>query len=172
MKSKITRSGLLTILKRMADPTDFTVCVETDPKLRTTDNPLAHRVTKRTSMLVRIHEDYEKAVNDARLEEGVRPTFKAKERAWGTHVEGTPLVEHKESYYLSCRVLDSAEPVYYVDGEEANDRQRRVIQVFLPTKPESSGRQKVEDEVVVRTFKIESIVAIQIEKDGEWLYVK
>jgi hypothetical protein len=47
------------------------------------------------------------------------PLFQAKERKWGTRVDGTCLVEHNDQHYLEGYVQEFIGDVkYYQDGEE------------------------------------------------------
>lgn len=164
----LTQDKLTFRLMLTSSTKEVTLTVNSEVKLPKTLCPLAGRVTKETTMILRINEDYEEAVNAMRLEEGVKGTFKAKPRAWGTRIERedglpTPLIEHNNETYLAGQVVGANDPVYFVDGVEANPNQLRVIKAFLPEKKEDSGRQKVDEAIVHRTIKISNIVQINLD---------
>ena len=99
-----------------------------------------------------------------RLEqEGKDPaSFELSPRAWGERIQGTPFVQHKGAHYLEVIFLRAGAVQYMLDGvavdESAIDG--------LPEKRE--GEQGgLENKVVIRTFAMDSIVALRA--DGqEW----
>lgn len=170
-KKFLRKAKFFEALKRTTEGRDLTVVVETAPTMRKTNNPFAGKVMKHTIMEVRLNHDYQGEVNERRLLEGKEANFEAKPLAWGQRVmfEGddgkqlkTPLVEHKSQLYLHCQVLKSGKPTYMVEGRPASEDELVQIAAFLPEKEEGKG-QGVEDPVVARTFKLESVIALVVD---------
>lgn len=133
-------------------------------------NPQQGRVTKRmTGATVMCFSNTNGSAYDAmvkrRLEaEGKDPaTFELSPRAWGTRIAGTPFVEHKGAYYLEVIFLRTGAVQYLLDGKEVDISEIE----GLPEKRE--GEQGgLENKVVIRTFALDSIVALRA--DGkEWV---
>ncbi len=161
----VTLPELVEILKDVNRPMPATFVAATEVKMNKTDvetkktpNPYHGRVVKRQKSNVFIKFDYENSVNKARLKEGKDADFVAKPRAWGVHVDNTPLIEHKGEFYLEARFLGN-EPLieYFIDKGTPIDK--KLFEAFCPEKPESKT-QDLENEVVIRDFKISGILEI------------
>lgn len=155
---------MLQKLKNLSEQKDLVITTETPLEMLKTGNRYLGRVTKQTTMIVRVNEDYEEAVNDMRKEEGVRGKFTAKKLPWGQHVPNSPLIEHKGNYYLQARIMSSNPPIYFLDGKECTYNQLMSIKAYVPEKKEGTGRQKTDEEVVIRTIKLENIIALEEDK--------
>lgn len=147
-------------------PSNLTLVLETRPTMRKTDNPFIGRVVKHSVVEVRVCGDYEGEVNERRLAEGKEADFKAKPLAWGRRVLsegglGTPLIEHKDQLYLQCQVVGVGSVTFLVDGRPASVGELAEIGGFMSER-EDGGGQGVDDVVVVRTFKLASIVALVV----------
>jgi len=88
-------------------------------------NPLQGKVTKRTTGLTgMVFSDkngsgYENKVNRELVKLGITDTFKAGSSRWGSHIPGTPFIEHKDNMYLQVILTGkSNETKYYVDEVE------------------------------------------------------
>lgn len=130
-------------------------------------NPFQGRVTKRvvgSNVMVFQNKKtnaYENMVERRLIAEGKDPSsFQLGPRAWGTRVEGTPIIEHNEGEYLEVIFLRAGEVTYLVDG--------------IPTPKEAIQgiADKVEgvqgglnNKVIIRTYALESIKAITINKE-------
>lgn len=133
-------------------------------------NPLQGRVTKRmTGATVMCFSNTNGSAYDAmvrrRLEaEGKDPsTFELGPRAWGERIAGTPFVEHKGAHYLEVIFLHAGKTQYLLDGKEVDETEIE----GLPAKRE--GEQGgLENKVVIRTFALESIVALRA-NGKEWV---
>jgi len=96
-----------------------------------------------------------------RLEqEGKSANFEVKPRTWGIRVENTPLVEHKGQFYLEVIFLKSGKVSYSFNGQSI---EKSLIN-GLPTRKESNGQGGLENAVIVRSFKVESVTRITINK--------
>lgn len=90
-------------------------------------NSLQGKVTKRTFGLTGMvfsdkeSSGYENKVNRELAKLGITDTFKAGSSRWGTHILGTPFVEHKDNMYLQVILTGSSkETKYYVEGIETS----------------------------------------------------
>lgn len=143
--------------------------VETEPTMRKGANPFLGRVKTRQKHNCQVNFNYENAVNNVLKKEGKDPEFEAGSLKWGTLIYGTPFLVHTKkgssdpSVYLRTRVLKSGIKEYYLDGKFVDHIPLRdQIISFIPAKEGSWAHQGVnaENEVIVRTFKMESIKAI------------
>lgn len=102
---------------------------------------VGHRVTKRSRINASLDADYEGSVNRRRLKEGLQPSFTAEERAWGSHAEGEPLIEHGGGYYLNLLEQHRVHEEYLVDGLPVPTEE---VEPFLGRKsaPERQGLEK------------------------------
>lgn len=129
---------------------------ETTPRMRKTGNPYAGRLVKQSKINGMINWYYENSVNNQREREGKKTDFEAKPRQWGKRVKGTPLVEHKGRYYLEVKVENTYGKTYIDD--QGNVVNQEEIEEFLYNS--SSSRQGVEDKVILRDYKLDSIQSI------------
>lgn len=96
-----------------------------------------------------------------RLEkEGKDPeTFKLSPRAWGSRIPNTPFIEHKGNFYLEAIFVSSGKTHYELDGKKVDASE---IQ-GLPVRKEShQGGLSENNKVVIRSFKLESLVKVSI----------
>lgn len=129
-------------------------------------NPQQGRVTKiQNGSRVMVFQNkqingYEAMVNRRLVTEGKNPdSFKLGKRAWGTRLENLPIVEHKGNLYLEVIFLTAGAVHYELDGVKVNEADI----IGLPAKPVSSGQGGLDDQVVIRTFKASSLVAVRID---------
>lgn len=132
-------------------------------------NPFQGRVTKRTSnnqvMLFTNEKSngYENMVKRRLEAEGKDPSsFTVGSLPWGKRVENSPFIEHNGKHYLQVIFNKPGSSAYYVDGVEVDPE---TIE-GLPEKKEPSEDNKqglsAENQVVVRTFAIDSIESIRV----------
>lgn len=130
-------------------------------------NPLQGRVTKvtiRSNVMVfqnKMTNAYENMVMRRLVEEGKDPaSFELSPRQWGTREKGTPFVTHNGNEYLEVIFLKCGDVHYRVDGVVTPKDQ-------IPGLPERSqeGEQGgLDQKVIIRTFSVESVLAITIDK--------
>lgn len=96
-----------------------------------------------------------------RLEkEGKDPEeFVLSPRIWGTRVVNMPIIEHKGQQYLELIFKTSGEVHYELDGERIDEADIE----GLPAKRNYGGQGGLEDQVVIRTFKVANVVNIRID---------
>jgi hypothetical protein len=156
----VNRMELVRQLMQLTSATPATFVAITEVKLNKS-NPYFGRIQKKQRSNVFINFDYENSVNKALLKEGKVADFKAKPRAWGNRIPNTPLILHKNTYYLEARFLKN-EPIveYFLDNEPVD---KADIQDYLPKdKIEESKPHGLEEAIIIRDFKIDSIHEITV----------
>jgi len=140
-------------------------------------SPYHDRVKKRQCHNVQLNFSYSNAVNNMRLQENLEPTFIPSIPKWGTRLPGTPLISHlkkgdtETTFYLMTRVLKSQQADYYLDGRPVYDIPiLDAIRDDMRAPYSNRKHQGVEHEVIIRTFKLNSIRAITM--GGETLVVE
>lgn len=135
------------------------------------------RVTKKQCHNVQLNFSYQNAVNNQLMLEGREADFIASIPKWGTRIPGTPLISHikkgetETSFYLMTRVLKSQQAAYFLDGKEVLDVPIvDAIRGDMRAPYNNKAHQGIEKEVIIRTFKLDSIRAITM--DGETLVVE
>lgn len=101
---------------------------------------------------------YEAMVQRRLAKEGKDPaSFELGERAWGERIAGTPFVEHNGETYLEVIFLRAGK-VHYTHGVRPIDKSE-----ITGLQEREEGQQGgLDNKVVIRTFKAESIQAITI----------
>jgi hypothetical protein len=120
-----------------------------------TVNPNFKNTVKTSKTLVILNHVYSNSVNNQRNREGDDTTFVAHPRAWGTRIVGTSFVEHKDNLYLEVKVEQSLGYEYFVkDTGEHLDKD--AVHNYMTRRTES-GRQKVDNPVIIRDYKVNNI---------------
>lgn len=92
--------------------------------------------------------------------EGKDPaSFTIGPRVWGERIPGTPVVQHKGQHYLECIFLKPGFSCYMVEGKQVNPKDIP----GLETDKEEGEQGGLENKVIIRCFKAESIAKIRIE---------
>ena len=158
--NQITTGTLKEILEKQNKPTPICISTLTDTRSRKTNNPFSEIL--KLNKIQGFIGNYENMVNNKLEKEDKERDFTSQERKWGTHIS-TALIENKGEYYLSINVLNSGTPIFYgrrngmltqVNKEE--------ISSFLPEHRKPMTQEKLEGEVVNRTYKLSSIKYIAI----------
>jgi len=164
---KITNAELEAKLRDLQGATIVSLIAQTVPDMYKTANPYWGKVHKLSRVKGLIGVRYENSVNRQRerewspeAETGHVQHFEAKPRAWGKHIAGTPLIAHNGKLYLEVKVETVLQTQYrHVEtGKELFD-----VGPFLRKRSKSSGRQQVERAVVLRDYKLESIVELRLQ---------
>jgi len=173
----LTQDGLKEMLANLPRRAAFaTFTAETTPRMRKTEDGRGTPynefhdddgnclVTKRSRVNVTINFNYGNSVNYQRERENGEDhePFEPEPRQWGERVEGTPLVEHKGSFYLEAKVENVLETEYI--GPNGNVIPREDMEEYLYSSSGSS-RQGVEDPVILRDYKLKSIRQISVNGD-------
>ena len=170
----ITRSELVDLLRGQS--TTFAGFIaSTEPSMVKKDretkvpNPYLGRVRKFSKVVATAGDfDFESAVDRQRLRENPdADKYTVGQRAWGSHVADSGLVEHNGKYYM--RVLHpKSESMYIVDNRPATDAEVAEIKRYLPVmKP--SERHGTDKPIIYRDYSLDNILEIRI--GGEVLSV-
>lgn len=145
-------------------------------------NPLQGRVKKHTTGITamlfqnKFCNGYEQMVKRRLIAEGKdSEEYTLGPRAWGTRLEGLPIVEHKGKHYLEVIVQGHPSTHYTVDGEpvvkdkdgEGNPILQSTTGAFLTKlKPAQAGGEQggLEDKVIIRTYGIENVTELRANK--------
>lgn len=130
-------------------------------------NPYRGRITKHTmgANVIFINDNndssYQRMVRKRLVQEGMdAANFSVGPRPWGERIQGTPLIQHKDTMYV--QVVHLRKPtniVYKLDGQIVIDI--NTVPGFTANK--SEGRQGgLVKKVIVRTPKISSIHAVKM----------
>lgn len=161
-------TNIVTLMRKVNGATFISITTCTEPPLRRAKtNPLigrVHKITVDSSVMVFQNKSingYEAMVHRRLINEGKDPdSFILSPRQWGTRIANLPFVEHKGHHYLEVIFLRPGNTFYTIDGirHEPNDIDGLILDRF---EPEQGG---LTNKVVVRTFKIDSLVSITINK--------
>lgn len=153
----ITRQELVEFLKSLKGATSATIVAETVPTMAKTDNPFVGKVIKRSVVNGVLNVHYANSVNRQRVREDSAPDFIPQERAWGTRIEGTPLVQHNSQYYLEVKCERAAVQYLAADGTEIS---KDALAPFL--RERAAVNQELEKAVVLRDYKLENIKEMRV----------
>lgn len=131
-------------------------------------NPFQGRVTKVTTnnqVILFTNQNssgYENMVKRRLEAEGKDPsTFMSGPLPWGKRIPNTPFIEHNGKYYLQAIFNHAGVSEYFVDGEPAVVEEIEGMPEAKETGESKQGLSK-ENQVIVRTFALESIKAIRV----------
>ena len=155
------------IFKNLSGNTFIGIDTETTVTLKGgKKNPLQGKVRKvvtGANTMVYTNEKsnaYENMVKRRLEKEGANSDeFKLQPRKWGKRIEGTPFVEHNGQYYLELIFMSPGKSEYFIDDEKVNNPEEEIE--GFPVKKDYGGQGGLEDKVVIRTFKVESLKAIK-----------
>ena len=125
----------------------------TEVKLNKRGNPYT-TVTKTKTTLVTINGDYQDAVNVQRVVESKQDDFTAMKPVWGENLTKS-LVKHNENFYLQVIENGQRGKTEYHD-QDGNELKYSDFERYVPSSSKSS-RQDVNDDVIVKKYKIENI---------------
>ncbi len=154
------------LIKDGGSATFAQVVAEVEQKMLKRGNPLKDAViTKLVHYNMLLNANYQNMVNNARVREGKEADFQAKEN-WFTPVNDSfngSIVAKKSD--LSCEYLKFAcnnakTEKYFVNGVEATESDLSIIKEFKQ-KPSKAVNQGLENDVVIRTIKMEGIKSIK-----------
>ncbi len=145
----------------------ISIDTETTPKLKGGQkNPMQGQIRKvmvGANVMVFTNKKsngYDNMVKRRLAQEGKDPeSFKLSERSWGQRIAGTPFVEHNGELYIEVIFLKPGK-VEYKHGVRPIDR-NDIIGLEQKDEAEQGG---LEDKVVIRTFKADSIKRVAVDK--------
>ena len=152
---KILVEQLIEMLTKNKGAKIVTLYTETKPQLKKANNPYLG-VVKRSRVNGIVNFNYENSVNRQRGREGSETDFEAVERKWGRRINGTPVIEHKNKYYLEVKVERTLDTEYKLGDD---------IVSYENLKPyfyaRSVNQQGVENEIKVRDFSLDSLKGLK-----------
>lgn len=158
---------LLQLLSNVNGNSIINITTETTlPLLGGKKNPMKDRVKKvttGTNCMVFQNKNINgyAAMVQRRLNKEGKGEFKLGERAWGTRIPELPVVEHNGAMYLEVIVLRAGQVHYELDGQVIA---KEAIQGF---KDDYEGGEQggLEDKVVIKCYKFDSLRSITIDKN-------
>ena len=129
-----------------------------DVATKSIENPNG-AVYKVQTINVELNAEYEIKVNTARMLEGKEQDFEVEARKWGVH-NNKSIIEKNGQLYLQVIEGDRiGSPVY--ETEDGVEVKYDDLKPFIPAY-NASAKQGLEDEVKVRTFKLENVIGMFI----------
>jgi len=171
-----TQSALIELLKSVNGASFISIDTITIPTIRKTlgdrgpsvPNPHFGRIRKvMTGAVVMVFQNktingYEAMVNRRLAAEGKDPaSFTLGPRKWGQRLENLPVVEHEGQYYLEVIFLKPGQVQYYLDDHIIDPS---LIQGMRENVVDETQQGGLENQVVIRSFKFDSITKIKIDK--------
>jgi len=152
----ITKQELLNIVAKQKGATFVSIETETEQKLLGgKSNPLKGLI-KRSKIAGVLNGNYTNMVNNQRIREEKESDFVAQPRVWGIRIEGTPLIKHKDNYYIEVKVQSTQKPDYFL-GEKRIENDD--VKPFLPQRKANQG---LDTDIILRDYNISSIKRIKI----------
>lgn len=132
-------------------------------------NPMQGRVTKTTtgsSVMVFQNKNgsaYAAMVERRLAAEGKDPKdFELKPRTWGERIKNTPFITHKGELYLEVIFLKAGKSTFFLDGKEIARDDIEGIEKTPPAEGAQGGLSE-DRQVVIRTYKVESITGMRVD---------
>lgn len=129
-----------------------------DVATKTIDNPHG-AVYKVQTISVELNAEYETKVNTARMLEGKAQDFEVEARKWGVHVNKSIVEKNGQLYLMVIEEEKIGTPVYETENgvEVSYDDLKPFIPAYNP-----APKQDLENDVKVRTFKLENVIGMFI----------
>lgn len=151
----LNQAELVDLLGKVKGTTFVSIESVTTPKIKAGNPFIGLKKISKTSGAIGFN--YENSVNNALVKEGQANDFKAEPRKWGERVVGTPLVKHKDKFYLEVKV-QSGESDYFDDNGRVDNKD------IKPWEYAKKSRQGLENEVILRDYDLSNITRIKINK--------
>lgn len=129
-------------------------------------NPFQNRVFKKTEGSVIILTNtpehvYSNMVKKRLVEEGKDfKEFTLQPRAWGSRIANTCFIEHKDEKYLETIFVSAGKSTYLVDGVETEPSEIEGLELDKKVNENSQGG--LDNKVIIRTYKLDSILNIRV----------
>lgn len=172
MKTIHTTIELTNLLAKFSGPVRVKIKTKTEVIMRKKDiatktvaNPFP--VTfKLQELEVELNANYEDKVNDALVLENKKNNFRAEGLPWGQAVDNV-LIKKDDQFYIKTIVIKPIGTQTFIcsDGRVLP---KASLEPFLPA-PTPGKSQGLKDEVIVRTFKLGSI--IEMDFDGKVKFI-
>tara|TARA_Y100000310_G_scaffold274651_1_gene290763 strand:- start:1534 stop:2082 length:549 start_codon:yes stop_codon:yes gene_type:complete len=103
--------------------------------------------------------DYSNSLYSMASKEGKEIVFDIKPRQWGQRIDGTPLVQLRDKYYLEAKCERVIEMDYY--DQEGNKLDKEEMSQFLPKSKKSSTQAELTGEVVLRDYSLDNLLVFR-----------
>ena len=148
--------------------TFISINTSTEPRMNGgKSNPFkghVRKITEKANVMVFQNKNinaYEAMVQRRLTKEGKNPlSFQLSPRVWGHRIPNTCFVEHNGQYYLEVIFLNNGHTHYELDGVPTPP----IKQWNLTDHTNESEQGGLDDKVIIRTFKVENITSITINK--------
>lgn len=160
--AQIERAVPVTLVAKTVVPMNKSVAGD-----RKTPNPFHNKVYKTQESNVFVSMDYETAVNKRLIKEGKDADFEVSARTWGESIGKSPVIMNEKngviSYYLQTFFVTSNKPKVSYEILEDDDTFRPADKSEFETylKPSRSSSQGLDNEIQVRSFKLENILEVR-----------
>ena len=163
-----TPTNLVDLLTKVNGATFISINTSVEPRmLGGKKNPFKGRVRKiveGSNVMVfqnKTTNAYKNMVERRLTKEGKDPaSFKLSPRTWGERVPNTCFVKHKDKLYVEVIFLSKGKKHYTLDDEEATP-----VNLWRLNEGGEEGKQGgLNNKVIIRTFHIENITQITIDK--------
>lgn len=164
-------NNLVSFVESLSKGTLSTIITNTEPRMRKTNNPLFGRVRKQTTVNhVVVGVSYENSVNNKSERVGGGEHIEAEKPNGKTWVIPNLILKaDKDENQLYLRVTErkttTRESFYLVDGRPATEEEVAIIKENLqggaPSKKQAELGIAEEDQVVVKDYKLQNILAIK-----------
>lgn len=165
--TEVTIEELATIIAAETAPRKITVVLNTEPKMRKTNNPFVGLARKLAKYSVMINFNYENSVNNQRKREDVAEKFTAQARAWGEH-ETKSIISKDDGLYLQLKHEKTLHESFINTVDNTFINKTEIAPFLQVSKP--NPNQGVEKVVRVMSPKFTNIVEVAM--NGERFRVK
>lgn len=171
-----TQAALIELLKGVNGASFISIDTCTTPTINKTlggrgaaaiPNPHYGRIRKvMENVVVMVFQNkntngYEAMVERRLAAEGKDPaSFTLGPRSWGTRLENLPIVEHNGEYYLEVIFLKPGVPQYFLDDHHIDPDLIQGMRVAAKDETQQGG---LDNQVIIRSFKFDSITRIKID---------
>jgi len=163
-------NDLVQFFNKFKSPVRATMITKTPVKMNKKDvatksieNPFSI-VYKLQTVVVELNGDYEQKVNDQRLLEDKDQDFKA-QKNWFTNVNNTIVQKDQQLYFKVIEVEKQSATYQLCNGAQVPYED---FAKFVPNRS-PSPKQDLDDEIKVRTYKIENVIGCNI--DGKVRFI-
>ena len=156
----LTQKQLEDQLRNLRGTEIVTLITKTIPSMNKTGNRFHGQVFKISRVNGILNFIYGNSVNLQRDREGIVEDFTPEPRKWGNRIQGTTFVEHKDVLYLEMKVERSLAHEYiWANGTQLTDAETNELKDWLK-KSKQPSTQKTEKEIILRDYKLSSIIGI------------
>ena len=155
----ITKSDFLNYLINHKGHGFGTIKALTPSRLLKTGNPVPDALKYAEVQINWGIWDYTNSLYSMASKEGKEIIFDVKSRQWGQRIDGTPLVQLRDQYYLEAKCERVLVMDYY--DQEGNKLDKEEMSQFLPKSYKSSTQAKLDGEVVLRDYSLDNLLVFR-----------